>query len=139
MELIEIISDILIFGGVLLVFVVAISFLLFKSKKEDNRTGIYKTSKNAQTPAGLQRRINKEQQTFRNNQTLSYPQIFQITNYTQQELKIVRKRTMDKRGMQERMIYDDAHLKATNGTGVRYTIVNEEINKSNIKTANFYL
>lgn len=139
MELIEIISDILIFGGVLLILVVLISFFLSKAKQGDERTNIHRTLPNVSTSFSAQPRMNKEQQVFRKNQTAAYPQIFQLNNYMSKELKIVRKRTVDTRDAQERIMSDDRHLKATNGSGTRYTIVNEEIKKSSIKAANFYL
>lgn len=139
MELIEIISDILIFGGVLLILVVLISFFLSKGKKEDERSNIHRTLPNITTSFSVQPRMNKEQKAFRKNQTAAYPQIFQLNNYVSKELKIVRKRTVDTRDVQERRIFDDGHLKTTNGSGTRYTIVNEEIKKSSIKAANFYL
>jgi hypothetical protein len=139
MELIEIISDILILGGVLLILVVLISFFLSKAKQEDERSNIHRTLPNITTSFSVQPRMNKEQKAFRKNQTAAYPQIFQLNNYMSKELKIVRKRTVDTRDVQERRIFDDGHLKATNGSGTRYTIVNEEINKSSIKAANFYL
>ncbi|MCX6170482.1 MAG: hypothetical protein NTX65_14145 [Ignavibacteriales bacterium] len=139
MELIEIISDILIFGGILLIFVVLISFLLSKNEREDERANIKKSYRSILTQNNLHSNMNIEQQAFRNNQTSAYPQIFQLNNYAHRELKIVRKRTVETRDIQDRILNDDGHIKITNGSRTRYTIVNEEINKSNIKAANFYL
>jgi len=134
MELIEIISDILVFGGVLLVLVVLISFFLSKAKLENGNAGANKALTNG---TAAQLRMNNEQKDFRKNQSVVNPQIFQLNNYTSRELKIVRKRTVDTRDVQERMMPDNEHLISTNGTRTRYTIVNDTINKSS-KAANFY-
>ena len=134
MELIEIISDILVFGGVMLVLVVLISFFLSKAKLE---SGNASTSKVLTNSTATQLRINNEQKDFRKNQSVVNPQIFQLNNYSSRELKIVRKRTVDTRDVQERMMPDNEHLVSTNGKRTRYTIVNDELNKSS-KAANFY-
>ena len=134
MELIEIISDILVFGGVMLVLVVLISFFLSKAKLE---SGNASTSKVLTNSTAAQLRINNEQKDFRKNQSVVNPQIFQLNNYSSRELKIVRKRTVDTRDVQERMMPDNEHLVSTNGNRTRYTIVNDELNKSS-KAANFY-
>lgn len=134
MELIEIISDILVFGGVMLVLVVLISFFLSKAKLESGNSA---TSKALTNSSAAQLRINNEQKDFRKNQSAANPQIFQLNNYTPRELKIVRKRTVDTRDVQERMMPDNEHLVSTNGSRTRYTIVNDELNKSS-KAANFY-
>ncbi|MHB8905089.1 MAG: hypothetical protein ACYC5R_05600 [Melioribacteraceae bacterium] len=134
MELIEIISDILVFGGVLLVLVVLISFFLSKAKLESGNTSSNKALTNG---TATQLRMNNEQKDFRKNQSVVNPQIFQLNNYASRELKIVRKRTVDTRDVQERMMPDNEHLIPTNGTRTRYTIVNDELNKSS-KAANFY-
>jgi hypothetical protein len=134
MELIEIISDILVFGGVLLVLVVLISFFLSKAKLESGNASANKALTNS---TATQLRMNNEQKDFRKNQSVVNPQIFQLNNYTSRELKIVRKRTVDTRDVQERMMPDNEHLVSTNGTRTRYTIVNDELNKSS-KAANFY-
>ena len=134
MELIEIISDILVFGGVMLVLVVLISFFLSKAKLE---SGNASTSKALTNSTAAQLRINNEQKDFRKNQSVVNPQIFQLNNYSSRKLKIVRKRTVDTRDVQERMMPDNEHLVSTNGNRTRYTIVNDELNKSS-KAANFY-
>ena len=134
MELIEIISDILVFGGVMLVLVVLISFFLSKAKLE---SGNASTNKALTNSTAAQLRINNEQKDFRKNQSVVNPQIFQLNNYSSRELKIVRKRTVDTRDVQERMMPDNEHLVSTNGNRTRYTIVNDELNKSS-KAANFY-
>ncbi len=134
MELIEIISDILVFGGVMLVLVVLISFFLSKAKLE---SGNASTNKALTNSTAAQLRINNEQKDFRKNQSVVNPQIFQLNNYSSRKLKIVRKRTVDTRDAQERMMPDNEHLVSTNGNRTRYTIVNDELNKSS-KAANFY-
>jgi hypothetical protein len=139
MELIEIISDILIFGGVLLIIVVLMSFFLSKSKKEVEQANIHRSLPSIKTSFNMHSGMNKEQQALRNNQTEAYPQIFRLNNYVGKELKIVRKRTVDKKETQERIMFDDGHLKTTNGNGTRYTIVNEELKKSGVKAVNYYL
>lgn len=139
MELIEIISKILIFGSSLLALVTLISFVLSKTRREEKPNN-YHHSPQITTPLISQPSVvSSEQKTFRKNQTVSYPQIFQLDNTIPKEIKVVRKPTVAKRDIQEEMRFDTKYLSKTNGNGTRYRIVNEEMKKSGIKAANFYL
>lgn len=139
MELIEIISNILIYGASLFVIVILISFVLSKTRTEEAPYNRYQAPQMTHPLISQPSVVNREQKTFRKNQTVSYPQIFQLDNIIPKEIKVVRKPTVAKRVIQEEMRFDTKHLSKTDGNGTRYRIVNEEMKKSGIKAANFYL
>jgi len=138
MELIDIISKILLYGSGLLVFVIVISFVLSKTKTEEKSIISYQghTYKSQQT--NPMQKVNNEQGVFRKNQTIAYPQIFRLEHFKPKEIKIIRKTTVTKRDSQEALRFDPKNLTRTDGNGIRYTIVNEELKKKSFRAANFY-
>ncbi len=138
MELIEIISDIIIYGGLLLVVVVGFSFFLSKTKTETESLAPHKSMPDKSRQISTLQKINYEQSLSRKNQAGAYPQIFSLENFKPKEIKIIRKSTVAKRESQESMRFDSKSLTRTDGSGIRYTIVNEEQKKKSLKASNFY-
>jgi len=139
MELIQIIYDILLFGGTLLVCVIIISYLMSKSRLEEENSYNYAVSSLNQEPSVLQRKINYEQELFRKKIASIPPQIFSIDDLKPRAVKIIRKATVSKRDLQEEIRIEERHLTKTKGNTKRYTIVNEELKKSRSRAVNFYL
>ncbi len=143
MELIQIIYDILLFGGVLLVFVIIVSYLISKTRIDETVSYNSVDNRFNQKALILQRKINYEQELYRRKMTSIQPQIFPIADIKPKEVKIIRKPTAYKRDSQEVIRIEEKHLNKTNGNGngngKRYTIVNDDMNKSRIRAANFYL
>jgi len=139
MELIQIIYDILLFGGILLVCVIIISYLMSKSRIEEQGSFNSTWSGLNQKPSELQRKINYEQELFRKKIASIPPQIFSIDDLKPKAVKIIRKATVSKRDLQEEIRIEERHLNKTNGGTKRYTIVNEELKRSRPRAVNFYL
>lgn len=139
MELIQIIYDILLFGGILLVCVIIISYLISKSRIEEKGSFNSAWSSLNQKPSELQRKINYEQELFRKKIASIPPQIFSIDDLKPKAVKIIRKSTVSKRDLQAEIRMEENHLNKTDGNGKRYTIVNEELKKSRSRAVNFYL
>lgn len=139
MELIQIIYDILLFGGTLLVCVIIISYLMSKSRIEEEVPYNSADSSLNQKSLFLQSKINYEQELFRKKISSIPPQIFPIDNLKPKGVKIIRKPTVSKRDSQEEIRIEEKHLNKTNGNGKRYTIVNDDMKKSRSRAANFYL
>ena len=139
MELIDIISNILLYGSGLLVLVIMISFVLAKTKSEEESTISYQGSPYKSQQINPQQRVNNEQGVLRKNQTIAYPQIFRLEHSKPKEIKIIRKSTVTRRDSQEALRFDPKHPTRTDGNGTRYTIVNEDLKKKSFKAANFYL
>ncbi|MBI1936639.1 MAG: hypothetical protein HYS25_00800 [Ignavibacteriales bacterium] len=137
MQLIEIITDVLLYGGFLLLIVILVSFFLSRTKREEpaeiKRVVIHQKLQ-------MPRVINYDQAMIR-NQVPNAPQIHFINH--QKELKVVRKPTVTERQAPEN-IYEREREKTsprvTNENGQRYTIVNEEQQKGKkARVINFYL
>jgi len=137
MQLIEIITDVLLYGGFLLLIVILVSFFLSRTKREEpaeiKRVIIHQKLQ-------MPRVINYDQAMIR-NQIPNAPQIHFINH--QKELKVVRKPTVTERQAPEN-IYEREREKTsprvTNENGQRYTIVNEEQQKGKkARVINFYL
>jgi len=132
MELVQIIYDILLFGGSILVIVIAISFLLSRKNKNDLHESITNTPSVIATPQ-FSIPTNKEQIVQR--WAAQPPIIYQIEPRPNRELKILRKPTVTKKEIQERIIQEENMYKRTNGLNRRYTIVNDVMSKSFNKNA----
>lgn len=139
MELIDIISDLLLYGSGLLVLVIAISFVFSKTKTDENSVISYNDYPYKYQQISTQQKVNDEQGALRKNQTIAYPQIFPLEHFKPREIKIIRKSTVTKRNSQETLRFIPKLSTQTDGNGIRYTIVNEELKKKNFKVANFYL
>ncbi len=138
MELIQIIYDILIFGGALLLVVIAISFLISRTKKKEivNSAVIIPS---VVIPKRVTAISNSEQFYYRKNSPPPSPVVYQIDPRLNRDVRILRKPTVTKQEIQERIKQEEKSFKHTNGNGKRYTIVNEEMNKSSrAKVMNFY-
>jgi hypothetical protein len=137
MELIQLIYDILLFGWVLLLLVVVISFIHSRKKaKKDNFQQVNFESINRKTV--IKQNQNSEVEHQRNGQTTTNLQIFRINQYRQKEVKVVRQPTLNERNTQERTYSEDEQVNKTSGDGKRYTIVNEKIKDSRSNAANYY-
>ncbi|MEW6703127.1 MAG: hypothetical protein AB1298_10485 [Bacteroidota bacterium] len=138
MELIQIISDTLIYGGGLLVLVVLISFLLSKTKRETEETNQITAQWNTPNPISDQRNYYRDQELIRKDQIIASPQINQLERYKPKEIKIIRMPTVAKSNMQEKIrMIEEIDLKERDGNGTRYTIVNEKMKKHSSHTAKF--
>lgn len=147
MELIQIIYNILLFGGGFVLIIMITSFLLSKAKAQElpyERTPekviisdqIIRSRVDYQNQVASILPTNQlqwEQGQIRNQSVQSKPQIFPIDQKQQREVKIVRKPT----------VRETARTKETEAekkvNGKRYTIVNEDQKKSNSRVINFYL
>ncbi len=129
MELVQIISEILIYGGLLLIVVIAISFLLSRKKKE-----LIKNSMSIVPSVVITNRspivVNQNQVLQRRNIQPQTPIVYQIDPRLNRDIRILRKPTVTKEEIQERIRQDENSFKRTNGYKKRYTIINEEINKT---------
>ncbi len=128
MELVQIISEILLYGGALLIVVIAISFLLSRKKKEKIKNSISKVPSVVITnrdPVFT----NQNQVLHRRNNQPQAPIVYQIDPRINRDVRILRKPTVTKKEIQERIRQEENSYKRTNGYKKRYTIVNEEIKK----------
>ncbi|MCX6175607.1 MAG: hypothetical protein NTZ27_12710 [Ignavibacteriales bacterium] len=139
MELVQIIYNILLFVGTLLVCVIIISYLMSKSRIGEEVSYNSADSSLNQKSLLLQSKINYEQELFREKISAIPPQIFPIDDLKLKEVKIIRKLTVSKRDSQKGIRIEERHLDKTNGNGKRYTIVNDEVKESRSRAANFYL
>lgn len=129
MELVQIISKILVYGGAALVAVIAISFFLSRKKKDKIKNSI----NNVPSIVVYNRNsfaANNEQSVQRRNSTVNMPIVYPIDPRINRDVKILRKPTVTKKEIQERIKQEENSFKRTNGTKKRYTIVNDEIKKS---------
>jgi len=138
MELVQIIYNILLFVGTLLVCVIIISYLMSKSRIGEEVFYNSGDSSLNQRSFLQQSKINYEQELFRKKISSIPPQIFPI-DVKPKEIKIIRKPTVSKRDSQEEVRIEERHLDKTNGNGKRYTIVNDEVKKSRSRAVNYYL
>ena len=139
MELIDIISSILIYGSGLLLLVIGISFVLSRTKTGYKSNDIHQSSNSIFHERKPLPRMNIEQNKLRKDQTVAYPQIFRLDTLKPKEIKIIRKSSSNRRESQEKLRFDPKDLSKTDGNGVRYTIINDDLKKKSIKAANFYL
>ena len=129
MELVQIIYDILIFGGALLLLVIAVSYLIAKSKRNDLAIsnnyypGTVVANKN-------QVMLQQEQILARMNNAKKYPVVYQLDQRPNKEVKILRKPTVTKQEIMERIRQEENAFRKTNGNRKRYTIVNDEMKKT---------
>ncbi len=135
MELIDIIYKVLIYGGILLLIVVLISYL-FARLKNNKVKSINKNSRGLNNPT-----INQKSFLIQRQAQTPPLIIHQLDQVKVREVKVVRKPTVS-REEQERVFYSHERNKSenTNGNGSRYTIVNEDMQKTSKNNAvNFYL
>ncbi|HOI28192.1 MAG TPA: hypothetical protein PLZ15_00425 [Melioribacteraceae bacterium] len=138
MELIEIIFDILVFGGALLLIVILVSYLISRSNHKQREIG----PESAVKPPSIIKNpaARKEQSVNRFNPRGNRPVIIEVDHNKSRELKIVRKYSLSDRDDQQNV---QRSKKTGSGTGrstdSRYTIVNEEMNKDKKRMAvNFF-
>jgi len=130
MELIQIIYEILIFGGALLFLVIGISFLLSISKKRTMKKNV-----NNIVPAIIPQKniLVSTQEEFlqRNNKTdRNAAIVYQIDPMINRDLKLLRKSTVTKTEIQDRNRQEEIGYRKTKDNRKRYTIVNEEMRKT---------
>jgi hypothetical protein len=134
MELIEIISTVLLFGGGLLVFVVCLSFFIsrFKNESVANKNKRY-------THTGDNQRFSQPKIRFTQpKKTTSFitPQIFQLEQVRPREIKMIRKMTFQETINNAKERSTDSYR--NNGNNNRYKIINEEQRKTTDKVVNLY-
>lgn len=146
MELIQIIYNVLLFGGGFVIVLMIILYMLSKSKAQELP---YKRVKESVAVSDqlIRARVNYqnqiasilpsnqlqwEQSEIRTKSLQPRPQIFPIDQIQQREVKIVRKPTV--KGEAKTRTMDDR-----NSNGKRYTIVNEDQKRSGSRAINFYL
>ncbi len=130
MELIQIIYEILIFGGALLFLVIGISFLLSKTKKRSMK----KTVNNVVSAIIPQKNIlisTQEEFWQKNNKAdRNGVVVYQIDPMINRDLKILRKSTVTKAEIQDRIKQEEMGFRKTKDNKKRYTIVNDEMRKT---------
>jgi len=136
MELIDIIYKVLIYGGVLLSIVILISYLFARLRHNESKSldGKKVRTLNDQTI---------DQKNFQIQRQTQIPPliIHHLDQAKVREVKVVRKPTVS-REEQERDFYSYERKKGenNNGNGSRYTIVNEDMQRtSKTNAVNFYL
>lgn len=146
MELIQIIYNILLFGGGFVLVIMIVSFMLSKSKQQELPHArvaekilvseqIIRSRVNYQNQVASilpSNQLQWEQSEIRNRSVQQVPQIFPIDQKQLREVKVVRKPT----------VREDTKARATEerkANGRRYTIVNDDQRKSNSRVINFYL
>ena len=123
MEIVPIIYKFLIIGGILLIFVVVISFILSKSNRsEENKNSREKEF--SQQPMYINHNLA--------NNSAPRPVIFPINSLEQREIKVVRRQSYEELDNSYRT---NGNSNGKNGSR-RYTILNEEIKNSNYRHAN---
>lgn len=138
MELIEIIFDLLVLGGALLLIVILVSYLMSRNNNKNRKIGpetAIRPSSVIKNPAAR-----KEQSDYRNNPIVNRPMIFEVDQSKSRELKIVRKYSLSDREDQQNIPRSKKTGSGKPGpTGSRYTIINEEIIKNKSRMAvNFF-
>ncbi len=129
MELVQIIYDILLFGGALLMVVIAVSYLLSKSKKRSMRNSINSVP-SIVLPTRTTAAASREQIIYRKDIPAQGAVVFQIDARANRDLKILRKPTVSKMDTDEHFRHETKQPKRTNYNGRRYTIVNEDMKKN---------
>jgi hypothetical protein len=129
MELVQIIYEILFLSGALLFVVIGISFLLSISKKKK-----FKKSVSYIAPTIIpQKNIivsTKEEFWQQNNKAdRNGAVVYQIDPMINRDLKILRKSTVTKTEIQDRIKQDEMDYRKTKDNRKRYTIVNDEMRK----------
>lgn len=124
MEIVPIIYNFLIIGGVLLAVVVLVSYLLSKSSQKEEKKPF------------PQKQMTHQPMYFDHNgapmQAQPQPVIFPINGNNQREIKVVRKQSYEELDNSNRQ---QANPPAKNGNR-RYTILNEEIKNKNYRYVN---
>lgn len=146
MELIQIIYNVLLFGGGFVILLMIILYVLSKSKVHELphkrvRENLAVSDQLIRSRVNYQNQIASilpsnqlqwEQSEIRTKSLQPRPQIFPIDQTQQREVKIVRKPTV--KGEAKTRTMDDR-----NSNGRRYTIVNEEQKRAGSRAINFYL
>ena len=117
------------FGGALLLIVVAVSYLLSKSRK-----GSIKNSVNTNPTLIIHRRnpvvYNQEEILYGRAEPYNGANIYQIDSGANKEVRILRKPTATKNEIMQNENIQLRRTRQTTGNGKRYTIVNEEMKKT---------
>ncbi len=146
MELIQIIYNVLLFGGGFVIVVMIILYMLSKSKAQElpyTRVREKATVSDQMIRARVNyhnqiasilpsNQLQWEQSEIRTRNLQPRPQIFPIDQIQQREVKIVRKPTV--KDVTKTRTMDDRK-----SNGKRYTIVNEDQRRSGSRAINFYL
>ena len=137
MEIIDIITEVLVFGGALLAFTVIFSFYLSKKKNLADFSSHSVKINSIKNNWYLHRSVENESQ--RKNQEPLHPQIFQIDQSKQLGIRIIpRSSTANGDSNFNTNNHYERPASERNGTA-RYRIINDEIRKTEEKAVNFYL
>ena len=129
MELVQIIYDILIFGGALLMIVIAVSYLLSKSKQGSIKNSVNRTP-NIIIQKSNPMVFNQQQVLYKDEAFIPSANIYKIGSGANKDLKIIRKPTFTDNESPQNNLVSRPTGHPTNGNGRRYTIVNEEMKKT---------
>jgi hypothetical protein len=123
MEIVPIIYKFLIIGGILLTFVIIISFILSKSPRNEEKRNIREKEASHQ-PMFLNHNLTHNQ--------VQQPIILPINALQQREIKVVRRQSYEELDNSYR-----TNGNPTNKNGNRrYTILNDEIKSANFRNVN---
>jgi len=149
MELIQIIYSIIIYGGASVIVVLALTFTVAKTKGSNLNQlkaqkiviaqpnlaySQYRYHTDVNSISRTQNSHQSEQTNLRKVSAQPQPQIFQIDQIKQRELKIIRKSTFHTATETTKELQNESKQSST-----RYTVVNEQLNKSKAKVMNYYL
>ena len=137
MELIDIITEILVFGGALLALTVIFSFYISKKKMVADTSSQQSIKINSIKKSWhSQRSIENEFQRKINEPF--HPQIFQIGQSKQLDIRIIPKSSTSAPDPSLKTNNSERPTSERNGTS-RYKIINDELRKTEEKAVNFYL
>ena len=119
MELVQIIYDILIFGGALLMIVIAVSFLLSKSKQGSIKNSVNRTP-NIIIQKSNPMVFNQQQVLYKDEAFIPSANIYKIGSGANKDLKIIRKPTFTDNESPQNNLVSRPTGRPTNGNGRRY-------------------
>lgn len=129
MELVQIVYNLLLVGGALLTIVVSISYLLSRSKRKDVKNSSYNIP-----PAVIAKRnpiiLAQEQIPNVKPAQVKDVKVYSIDSRVYKDVKVLRKPTVSKREINE-TIWNETITSRTKLNGKRYTVVNEDMKKTN--------
>ncbi len=130
MELVQIVYNLLLVGGALLTIVVSISYLLSRSKRKDIKNSSYNIP-----PAVIAKRnpiiLVQEQIPNVKSSPFKEVKVYPIDSRVYKDVKVLRKPTVSKREINETIWNETLISTRTKFNGKRYTVVNEDMKKTN--------
>lgn len=141
MELIQIIYSIVVYGGVFVVILLVFLFALSKARTTNvNQTKspelalVTQSIEHSQVQNSHKNNYHTDEQIILRKLSDQQPQIFNIDQTKHREVNIIRKPTFHTATEFTKDSYDERNRNSS-----RYTVVNEQMKKTNSKVMNFYL